>query len=307
MTDHAPAEPAREPAHAPARASLREPVRRTVRARDGHDLAVSTFEPAGEPTGVAVVAPAFATPASFYAAFGSWLAGHGIRAVTFDYRGFASSSGGRHLRDVDADLLTWAGDAADVVEWAAGQAAGTPLTYVGHSLGSQILGLANHERVDRALFVAGGNPHVEISRSRLAWAAPFAFRVVLPAVIRMTGYYPGKRVRFMGNAPAGVMRQWMRWAQHPEYLLGEVPHAAATYGSITMPILSLHMTDDELVTQGTTEAMERWYSGADLTHREVTPAEMGADRVGHLGFFRPRFAAGWDRVALAAFTGAGSA
>lgn len=247
-----------------------------------------------------MIVPAFAVPASFYAGFGEWLAGHGIRAVTFDYRGFASSSGGRHLREVDADLLAWAGDAADVVGWAAEHADGVPVTYVGHSLGSQILGLGKYEVVDRALFVAGGNPHAEISRSRMAWAAPFAFRVLLPVVIRMNGYYPGKRVRFMGNAPAGVMRQWLRWAQHPEYLLGEVPHAADAYGSVEMPIVSLHMTDDELVTRETTEAMERWYSGADLTHREVTPAELGGDRVGHLGFFKPRFAAGWDRVVLPA-------
>ncbi|MBE1877693.1 serine aminopeptidase domain-containing protein [Myceligenerans pegani] len=275
-------------------------VRQVVRARDGHELGVRTFEPEGEPRGVAVIVPAFAVPASFYAGFGEWLAGHGIRAVTFDYRGFASSSGGRHLREVDADLLAWAGDAADVVGWAAEHADGVPVTYVGHSLGSQILGLGKYEVVDRALFVAGGNPHAEISRSRMAWAAPFAFRVLLPVVIRMNGYYPGKRVRFMGNAPAGVMRQWLRWAQHPEYLLGEVPHAADAYGSVEMPIVSLHMTDDELVTRETTEAMERWYSGADLTHREVTPAELGGDRVGHLGFFKPRFAAGWDRVVLPA-------
>ncbi|GAB4083572.1 alpha/beta fold hydrolase [Myceligenerans cantabricum] len=282
-----------------------EPVRRTVRAQDGHELAVSTFEPAGEPRGVAVIAPAFATPASFYAAFGGWLAGHGVRAVTFDYRGFAGSSGGRHLREVDADLLAWAQDAADVVGWAAQRADGAPVTYVGHSLGSQILGLGRHEVVDRALFVAGGNPHAEISRSRMAWAAPFAFRVLLPAVIRMNGYYPGKRVRFMGNAPAGVMRQWMRWALHPEYLLGEVPHAADAYARVELPIVSLHMTDDELVRRETTEAMEKWYSGAELTHREVTPAEMGAERVGHLGFFRPRFAQGWDQVVLPAIARAG--
>ncbi|MBL0886980.1 alpha/beta hydrolase family protein [Myceligenerans indicum] len=284
-----------------------EPVRQTVSARDGYDLAVSTFEPAGEPRVVVVIAPAFATPASFYAAFGSWLAGRGIRAVTFDYRGLGRSSGGRHLRDVDADLIAWAGDAADVVAWAAGRAAGTPVAYVGHSLGSQILGLGNHQLVDRALFVAGGNPHVEISGSRMAWAAPFAFRVLMPAVIRMAGYYPGKRMRFMGDAPAGVMRQWLRWARHPEYLLGEFPHAADAFAKVDLPIVSLHMTDDELVGQETTEAMERWYTGAPLTHREVTPAEMGSDRVGHLGFFRPRSAAGWERVALPAIVGAGRA
>jgi predicted alpha/beta hydrolase len=258
------------------------------------------FEPAGDPRGVAVIAPAFAVPASFYAGFGAWLAGHGVRAVTFDYRGFASSSGGRHLREVDADLLAWAGDAADVVGWAAERADGVPVTYVGHSLGSQILGLTKHEVVDRALFVSGGNPHHSIRTSRMSWAAPFAFRVLLPAVIRMNGYYPGKRVRFMGNAPAGVMRQWMRWAQHPEYLLGEVPHAAEAYRSVAMPIVSLHLTDDELLTRESTEDMESWYSGADLTHRELTPADLGADRVGHLGFFRPKFAPAWDRLALPA-------
>lgn len=271
--------------------------------RDGQRVSTATFEPDGPASGVVVVAPAFATPASFYAAFGTWLASRGIRAVTFDYRGFASSSGGRHLRDVDADLLAWAADAADVVAWAADRADGVPLTYVGHSLGSQILGLGNHELVDRALFVAGGNPHVAIAGSRMAWAVPFAFRVLLPAVIATVGYYPGRRMRFMGDAPAGVMRQWMRWAMHPEYLLGEVPHAAAAYREVSMPIVSLRMTDDELVTRETTEAMEAWYSGTDLTHHEVTPARMGADRVGHLGFFRARNAPAWNDIVLPTIAG----
>ena len=57
-----------------------------VRADDGRDLSITVFEPIRPVRGVALVASAMATPASFYAAFARRLSEHGIRTVTFDYR-----------------------------------------------------------------------------------------------------------------------------------------------------------------------------------------------------------------------------
>ena len=52
-------------------------------------------------------AAAMGVPQSFYAAFARWLAAEGFHAATFDYRGMGRSRRGS-LRDVEADILTWA-------------------------------------------------------------------------------------------------------------------------------------------------------------------------------------------------------
>ena len=59
------------------------------------------------------------------------------------------------------------------------------------------------------------------------------------------------------------MLQWRRWCLNPDYRVGEggAP-LRARYASVRFPILSLSITDDELMTARNTESLHGFYASA---------------------------------------------
>ncbi len=126
----------------------------TITADDGRALPGTWYEPTGvTPVGVVVIAPAMATPASYYAAFATWLATQGFRTLTFDLRGMESVAA---MKAEDADVLRWFGDMASALDLALDTADGLPVTWVGHSLGGQAVPFVDHSRLARIVTVASG-------------------------------------------------------------------------------------------------------------------------------------------------------
>jgi predicted alpha/beta hydrolase len=82
--------------------------------------------------------------------------------------------------------------------------------------------------------------------------------------------------------------QWRRWCLHPEYLLSEGAAARAAFDRVRCPILSWSFEDDVMLTRRAIESLNGFYRNARLEHRHVVPAEIGLDRVGHVGFFSER-------------------
>lgn len=268
----------------------------TVVADRGRELRATWFRPAGQPRGAVVVVPAMATPSAYYDAFASWLAESGFLTLTFDYRGTGSRA---EMRAERGDVLDWAGDAASALEAVLDQVpTGTPVTWVGHSLGGQLLPFARHDLLAAALFVSAGSGYWRLNQPGIRWRAPFLWRVVVPLAVRIAGYFPGGRLGLIGDLPPAVVRQWGRWCLSPTYLGVDVPDASARFAEVILPVRTLHFTDDELLSGASMRALEEWYAGADLESSRLTPAELGVDRVGHHGFFRPSFRDAWDTHVL---------
>lgn len=56
------------------------------------------------------------------------------------------------------------------------------------------------------------------------------------------------------------------------------------------PLTSLSFSDDEMMSARNTESLHGFYSSAPKTMQRIAPAEIGATRIGHFGFFRRSFA-----------------
>lgn len=267
----------------------------TITADDGTPLAGRQFEPDGSPEGVVLILPAMATPARFYAPLATWLAEQGFAVTTFDYRGYGASLTG-HMRDVDADVVTWAGDAAAALDDTLEVSNGLPITVVGHSLGGQFLPWLDHSRIDQVVNVAAGVGAFAHADHTLA--NRLLSRTVMPLSIAVAGYFPGKRLGVFGDLPAGVMRQWVEWCRHEDYAAGAVPGLAQRYAEVTTPIASLEFTDDELITERAHAVLLRQHSSAPVSRHRWSPAELGVDRVGHHGFFRAGNEDLWKKALL---------
>jgi predicted alpha/beta hydrolase len=272
----------------------RTPV--TITADDGRELAGTWFEPLHRPAvGRVVIAPAMATPASYYAAFATWLADRGHRTLTFDLRGTGSIAA---MRAETGDVLRWFGDMADALDHALADDDGLPVTWVGHSLGGQALPFVRHDRLDRIVTVASGTGYWRLNQPAIRWRAPLLWRGIAPVASRLAGYYPGRRLRILDDLPAGVMRQWGRWCMHEDYLGVDVPRAAERFAEVTAPMSVLSFTDDELMSAASIADLHDRYVNADQVRQRYSPAQLEVPRMGHHGFFRARHQDLWDELVL---------
>jgi predicted alpha/beta hydrolase len=258
---------------------------------NGEYIAVQLYSPSAAPRAVVIVPCAMGVAQRYYARFAEWLSSQGYLAITFDYRGVGSSAP-RTLRGLDVDLFGWAQlDCAAVIEYAKKLVPDAPLFWIGHSLGGQLLGLIpNRDTIDRVMTVATGSGYwLQNSwpTKRVVWWLWF---VVVPITLRVVGYFPGKRLRKVGNLPKNVMAQWRRWCLRREYVVGaEGEHVRAAYASVRIPIVSISFTDDEMMSAEGVRSLHALYSSAPIEYRRIAPTDIGVPQIGHFGFFRPQF------------------
>jgi predicted alpha/beta hydrolase len=262
-----------------------------VPTADGRQIAARFHAPAGAPRGLLLVVPAMGCTQRYYTPFAVWAAEQGWLTATFDYRGTGLSRQGS-LRGFRADILDWARlDCAAVLEELCRQAPGLPVTWVGHSLGGQILPFVpNRGRVSKVVTVATGSGYWRENSPALRRIVWLLWYGIVPVTLPLLGYFPGKRLRMVGDLPQGVMAQWRRWCLHPDYAAGaEGPAARELYAAVQTPITSLSFTDDEYMSARNIESLHACYTGAPRRMKRLSPDEVGVRRIGHFGFFRREF------------------
>jgi len=273
----------------------------TLTTPDGAAIVLRTWEPAGERRGNVVIGGAMGVRQDYYAPFADWLAQQGWRVTTFDYRGHGLSlPAGRSLREVQADLFDWARDYEAVIDHADAACPGLPLYLVGHSLGAQLPGLlGNQHKVRGLLSVAAGSGYWRENAPQLKRMIWYFWWVLVPLATRLCGYFPGRKLRKVGDLPKGVVLQWRRWCLHPRYSVGAEGEAVRTrYANVRFPVLALSMADDELMTLRGTHSLVGLYENARHEIHRIHPADLQVRRIGHFGAFRPELATRmWPRMA----------
>jgi predicted alpha/beta hydrolase len=277
----------------------------TIRTADGFALGGRRYGDAAAARAGVLIAPAMGVPQSYYADFARWLAEQGYAVLSFDYRGMGASrppAFGRSLRGFEADVVTWAerDAAAAVAQLQAELGDARPVHWLGHSLGGQIVGLLPRpDTLGRIVTVGSGSGYWRENSPRLRRGVWALWYFIAPLSLALAGYFPGRRLRKVGDLPAGVMAQWRRWCLSPDYMMGEGgPRLRARYASVRNPILSLSFTDDEFMSARNVDSLHGFYAGAPREMRRLAPQDVGARAIGHFGFFRERFRASlWPQVA----------
>jgi predicted alpha/beta hydrolase len=263
---------------------------------DGYAIAVERHDAKDEGgradvAGVAIVASAMGVTQSFYAPFARWLAAQGVATYTFDYRGVGESAPPEGtLRGFRATIDDWATlDCAAVIDDASSRFPGKPIFWIGHSVGAQILGLIpNRDRVRAMLSVAAGSGYYRYNARPLRYYVLSLWAVVMPLALKLSGYFPGKRLRVVGDLPYGVAEQWRRWCLAADYLGVEGADVRDQLARVTVPITALSFQDDEMMTLRGTRALFDLYAGSKVDIQRVRPADVGVRSIGHLGFFRAK-------------------
>ncbi len=264
---------------------------REIVTADGTGIHARFYSPGGNETGAVLLVPAMGVQQDYYAPLARWLARQGFLAATFDYRGVGRSRTGS-LAGFEADIFDWARlDCAAMVDALAARAPGRSLTWIGHSLGGQILPFVpNHDKLAKAVTVATGSGYWLENAPGLKRRAWWLWFVLVPLSLRLFGYFAGKRLRKVGDLPKGVMAQWRRWCMDREYAVGaEGGTVREQYAAVRTPIVSLSFVDDEYMSARNTESIHGFYVNARRTMKRIAPQDVGLSRIGHFGFFRAAF------------------
>jgi predicted alpha/beta hydrolase len=211
----------------------------------------------------------------FYAPLARYFAENGVHIVTFDF-------------PFEGDLTGWMQHLDAMLVETRNIAPHLPLLYLGHSLGGQLLGVLPHSGdVKAAVTVTAGSGYYKFNdrmplRVRLFWF------VMIPLLTPLFGFFPGKRLRMVGDLPRGVAWQWRKWCLHPEYLLAEGEAWRAAFDRVRIPIRGYSFEDDDIVTKRAIDHLHTFYRAAQVERRHVAPADIGARHLGHFGYFSER-------------------
>jgi predicted alpha/beta hydrolase len=251
-------------------------------ALDGYRLGASLFHPAGDARRVALMVPATGVPQRLYTAYARFLAQRGIATLTWDWRGIGRSRPGR-LRGFHATMRDWATlDLGGALSHVARHFPQLPVTAVAHSFGAQAIGLSSgSERLHALVTVAGPSGYWGHFGRPEKYGYAALWYVGMPVLSRVLGYFPSRMFRFGEDLPRGVALEWARWCRSPEYLGTWEGHAR-----FSAPLLALSFTDDRYAPPASTDALHDRYVRAPQTRRYIDPVEIGAQRIGHFGFFR---------------------
>ena len=266
-----------------------------ITTQDGERLALRRFRPEGGAAAAranVLILGAMGVRQDYYAPFARHLAAQGFAVTTFDYRGMGHSRRGS-LRGFEADIFDWAKlDCAAAADALTARFPDVPLYWIGHSLGGQILAFfPQHARLAKAITVGSGSGYWLENTWSLRLYVWWLWYFVVPLVLPLFGYFPGRKLKKVGDLPRGVMAQWQRWCRHRDYAVGvEGEPVRRQYAAVTTPIVSLSFTDDEFMSARNTESLHGFYTGAQRTMKRIAPNDVGAKGIGHFGFFRHRFA-----------------
>ncbi len=236
-------------------------------------------------------------PRKIYRGFAGYLAGRGCAVLTYDYRGTGDSrqkspvgyNQSRSLVGFKASMSDWAAlDVTAAVAWMRERYKNLPLNYIGHSFGGQALGLlANNSEVSRALLIASQAGYWKLMASPERYRVYAMLNFVGTPLTRLLGYAPG----WSGlgeDLPKGVFEEWVSWVMSKRYLFDD-PRLGGlkNFPQFNGAMRALCFSDDPWATR---PAVELLCSGFVSTKPEIltiTPADVGATKIGHFGFFRP--------------------
>lgn len=272
----------------------------TLSARDGYPLAATVYHPTADTHDASqwiVIGSATAVPRGFYKRFCEYAASRGVHAIAVDYRGIGGSKSGLKngsLRGFKMDYADWsAQDLAAAVDYATSRG---PAYLVGHSLGGHAIGQLPDPNALQAAYICGGGAgwHGWMPRSEQikVWTL---WHLIGPVATTLLGYQPMSKFGIGEDIPLGVYRDWKRWCSFPRYFFDDpAPDAQAIaklFDRVTIPVAAATSTDDLWAPPASRDAFFSGYRSTKVACIDLKPHSVGAQQIGHMGYFRKEIGA----------------
>jgi len=261
-----------------------------LRATDGYSLGATLYRPSGpDDSGLfLLIASAVGAKRGFYSKFAKYFCSQRFHVLCFDYRGIGDSRP-KSLVRFQANLREWGErDLVGVIDWIATEYGSHLLMAIGHSVGSQVIGLAhNNHRVRAMVAIAAPSGYWGHWPFPRKYALAALWYLVVPAIASTFTYFPARRLNLGEDLPGGVALEWARWCRHRNYIVDGAGNTIRQYfDAFKAPILFYSFADDPYAPRSAVEHMMNCYTNAEKSWRHIDPHEIGVKAIGHFGFFR---------------------
>ncbi|MBZ0218684.1 MAG: alpha/beta fold hydrolase [Fimbriimonadaceae bacterium] len=267
----------------------REITPRQIRfaAQDRYPLVGTLYEPQ-MPVAAVLLSGGAAIPQRFYRHIAQYLASRGLAVLTYDYRGIGESAP-HDLRGFDAPMMVWGThDQPAAIDWLDARYPDLTLFHFSHSFGGQAFGMTElSTRFERSVMVASQSGYWRRFSFPEGYRIYLAMNVLAPITAAVRGYLPGKVSGFGEDMAWSTFKQWAYWCRQENYLFDDPDIDTSHYGKFTKPILSIGLNDDKWAPPNAIDALVQNYSNAKIERRQYEPKDVGAETIGHFGFFRP--------------------
>jgi len=240
---------------------------------------------------VVIINPATGVLARYYHHLARFLVRHGFDVITYDYRGIGRSRPAR-LRGSGIRWRDWGAlDFDAVVRWSREQFPGAQQLVIGHSIGGFLPGLAaSATGIDRMLTVGAQYAYYRDYASTHRLRQLVKWHVVMPVLTGLLGYFPGRKLGWLEDLPAGVANEWsFRRAQmESSYPRRDRATLLDRFASIRAPITALATRDDDFATVEAMRRTTRYFRSSERTIAILDPIDLGHTAIGHFGLFHSR-------------------
>ncbi|MFJ3826773.1 alpha/beta fold hydrolase [Streptomyces sp. NPDC090046] len=269
--------------------SSTEVTTETVRAEDGATAQVRFHRRPDEPSAPVVVClPAMGTRAASYTPLAEALAGAGFQVAVGELRGQGTSSVRvrRGVRYGYHEMVAY--DLPALFRAVAAAFPGAPRLLLGHSLGGQLgtlyLGREPHMAAG-AVLVGAPSCHYR------GWPFPQSLGMLAgfhlaAAFASVYGYFPGRRIKVLGNDSAQVLRDMATQVRTGRY---DVPSSPEDFepglARMDLPVLAVTVRGDGMAPPAGVRGLCDKLTSARVTHWELV---LGEDTRGsrHYGWIR---------------------
>jgi predicted alpha/beta hydrolase len=112
--------------------------------------------------------------------------------------------------------------------------------------------------------------------------------MMVPACVKLFGYFPASLFGLFEDLPAHVALQWARWARCSNYIFNEFPDAKSNFEILTQRALMISFSDDDLAPPRAVADLQRFYNNVKFENWHLSPEDILQKRIGHFGFFKKR-------------------
>ncbi|WP_395604342.1 alpha/beta fold hydrolase [Pseudomonas sp. B21128] len=252
---------------------------------------------------VVIINAATSVHCRHYSRFAAYLFANGFDVITYDYRGIGESRLGS-IKGLNASWTDWGAlDFEAMLRRAQREFSGQPIDVVGHSFGGCAAGLGESGQVIRRLVTVGAQfAYWRDYSPEQRWRMFGKWHLLMPLLTLFCGYFPGKRLGWLEDTPAGVVRDWStptaRYERRPSgrAMLARTGHLP--FANLRAQTLAISISDDPYGTIAAIERLLNYFSHAPNTHLRIDPQDIGEQQVGHFAFFRSAYQATLWPIAL---------
>lgn len=265
-------------------------------AADGVRLGGFTWRHAAADTArpVVIISAATSVRCRHYGRFADYLFGHGFDVITYDYRGIGESRPAS-MRQLKASWSDWGTlDFEAMLQRAQREFPGQPIDVVAHSFGGCAAGLGASGHLIRRIVTVGAQfAYWRDYAPAQRWRMLGKWHLVMPLLTAICGYFPGKRLGWLEDTPAGVVRDWATptalYQRRPSGRRLARREPALPFARVKAQLLAISISDDPYGTVPAIERLLAYFTASQRSHLRITPADIGEREVGHFAFFRSQY------------------